>query len=99
MERTKQVSPVSHFLKCEKVQYWQGYCKWRRSDNDLECGGKRSATPLWLAVPGDRPPSKRRRRSALLRSAGALRAPAGAWNGSCQRGLMACRSVSTQRLA
>src|SRR5438093_1175667 len=31
----------------------------------LECGGKRSATPLWLARPGVPAQSKRRRRCAL----------------------------------
>src|SRR5438094_5340541 len=31
----------------------------------LECGGKRSATPLWLARRGDPAQSKRRRRCAL----------------------------------
>src|SRR5213083_214095 len=31
----------------------------------LECGGKRSATPLWLALRGVRAKSKRRRRCAL----------------------------------
>src|SRR5438128_8636839 len=39
--------------------------KCRRADRGLECGGKRSATPLLLAVPGVGPKPKRRRRSAL----------------------------------
>ena len=39
--------------------------KCRRADRGLECGGKRSATPLLLAVPGVGPKPKRRRRCAL----------------------------------
>jgi hypothetical protein len=49
------------------------------TDDPMECGGKRSATPLWLRDRKARPTPKRRRRYALPAHSIDLSTWQGAW--------------------